>query len=437
MLKAFYKDSIFYGLFLFLGKFFTILSLPVITYFFPPKDFALADSYIVFINFIIPIVFLGLDSSVGRFYYEQKNKKKLILSTFLPGLFCSLIITCFLLFFSEMINSIYINQENSENFLPLVLLNIIPMYIILFTANAMKYAFKRWSFVFLSILNPILFSLSLIAMGYFFNSLDLKIYFLTFLFYNIVFSFYALYLIKDNFKLLNFDKSLLKDMYDYGIPFFFVSFISLGIIFSERYLLNNYFPVVIAGLYMFSYRIVNILTIFSRVLQVSWGPFAISNYKNENASKEYNKLLLFMTIFLNSLSCIVILFDKNIVNILANDNYHDSVQFLPFLLGANTFLILSSISNIGINITKKTTVHLKNYIFSFIIFISLFFLLKDQFLILSIAFSLFVSRMFLFIFQTLSSNKLYEKINFNLFIPLIITCLTSFSLFITKYKFTI
>ena len=436
MLKQFFTDSFFYGFFLFLSKITSLITLPIVTYYFIPKDFAIADSYLVLINFIVPCVFLGLDSSVGRFYNEflEDNKVyKLIPTTFFPGLLSSLIITLLFLFFSKYINNLYINQLDQYNYLPIIILNIIPLYIILFSTNVLKFAFKKWSFVIISMLNPLCFSLSIILLGYFFDNLTLYNYFISFLFFNCLFACYSLYILKNDLMKISIDKSLLISMYKYGIPFFFVSLLGISFSFAERLIINNYFPIVIAGLYMFSYRIVNILSFINRLLQISWGPFSISNFKNKNASKEYNKVLYLLTFILNAISIFIMCFDTYIVELFGNEKYINSIIFIPFLLGANNFLILSSITNIGINIKKKTTVHIFNYLLSFILFISIFFILKPFSVLLSLPFALLISRMILFINQSIAGNRLHNSIQFKWFIPCVITFLIPLTFILLKY----
>lgn len=433
MLKGLFKDSFFYGGFLVLSKLVAIIALPVLTKFFTPDEFNIADSSMVLLNFIVPFIFLGLDSSVGRYYNEYSDKgqlKELLASAFYPGLISALIVTLIAVMTHYWISLIFLNRADMAHYILLTVLNIPFLYIISFSVNILKYAFKRWNYVIIAFLNPVCFLVSVIVMGYTLG-INLENYLLINLICNVFFAVFAILLIyKDIGKIPNID--FVRHLYAYGLPFSIVSLLGMAFSFSERLLLNHYYTPLLAGSYAFAYRIVNVIGIINRAFQLSWGPFSIARYKDVDASKKFNHLLLFMTIGLGCISLIVSLTDKWLIKLLGNVAYQNSRQYIPFLLASNTFLILSSISNIGINLSKKTFLHIRNYTIALTSLFVFFFLLKPILPNFALPIAIMSAYLILFIEQSISSNTAHKEIQFR-WIPVLFITL-SISLIIIIYK---
>jgi O-antigen/teichoic acid export membrane protein len=427
VLKDLLKDSVFYGGFLLLSKLIAFFTLPIITAAFTPAEFKIIDGFIVMLNFIVPFLFVGSDTALARYFNDADYERKELVSTaFFYGLGFTLIVLSLLLIFHKTFSTAYFGDSLDSNMLLFVFLNIPFIFINSFCIGVFKYEFKRIAYVAVAMFNPLLFALSVIGMGKWFE-LSLWSYFAAFLVFNALFALLALWLIRNHLRLL-FKMPIFQKLFAFGLPFSMVSLVGVAFSFTERYLMNNYFLASFAGLYAFSYRIISLVTLANRAFQLSWGPFSMARYKDKNSGEQFRTLLTCMSLFLMVIEGGICLFSTQIILLVSNKSYLGSAQFLPFLLGANAFLILSSISNIGINITSKTILHLKNYLMALVVFVGTFFLLRQHFEELSLAISLFIAYSLLFIFQTRSSNKVYEAVRFPIAFP--VTLVVSSTLFI-------
>lgn len=431
MLKSLFKDSVFYGGFLLLSKLIAFFTLPIITSAFTPAEFKIIDGFIVMLNFIVPFLFVGSDTALARYFNDSDYERKELVSTaFYYGLGFTLLVLSLLMIFHNTFASAYFGESIDRSMLLFVFLNIPFIFINSFCIGVFKYEFKRMAYVCVAMFNPLLFALSVIGMGKWFE-LSLWSYFAAFLVFNAIFALLALGLIRNHLRLL-FKIAIFQKLFAFGLPFSMVSLVGVAFSFTERYLMNNYFLAASAGLYAFSYRIISLVTLANRAFQLSWGPFSMARYKDKNSGEQFRALLTYMSLFLMLIEGGICLFSTQIILLVSNESYLGSAPYLPFLLGANAFLILSSISNIGINITSKTVLHLKNYLMALAVFIGTFFLLRQQLQEMSLAISLFVAYTLLFVFQTRSSNKVYEAVCFPIASP--VTLVVSSTLFIYYFS---
>jgi O-antigen/teichoic acid export membrane protein len=425
VLKSLLKDSVFYGGFLLLSKLIAFFTLPIITLAFTPAEFKIIDGFIVMLNFIVPFMFVGSDTALARYFNDTDYERKELVSTaFFYGLGFTLIVLSLLMIFHEAFSSAYFGESMDSGMLLFVFLNIPFIFINSFCIGVFKYEFKRMAYVGVAMFNPLLFALSVIGMGKWFE-LSLWSYFAAFLVFNVLFALLALGLIRNHLRLL-FKMPIFKKLFAFGLPFSMVSLVGVAFSFTERYLMNNYFLAASAGLYAFSYRIISLVTLANRAFQLSWGPFSMARYKNHNSAAEFKALLTYMSIFLVLIQGIICAFASRLILLVSNESYLGSARYLPFLLGANAFLILSSISNIGINITSKTILHLTNYLIALFVFVVSFFIIRIWMTEMSLSIALFLAYMLLFVFQTRSSNKVYEAVRFPVTMP--VALLVSFTL---------
>ncbi len=427
MLKSLFKDSVFYGGFLLLSKMIAFFTLPIITSAFTPAEFKIIDGFIVMLNFIVPFLFVGSDTALARYFNDADHERKELVSTaFYYGLGFTLLVLSLLMIFHRAFAAAYFGESIDRSMLLFVFLNIPFIFINSFCIGVFKYEFKRMAYVGVAMFNPLLFALSVIAMGKWFE-LSLWSYFAAFLVFNMLFALLALWLIRNHMRML-FKIPIFQKLFAFGLPFSMVSLVGVAFSFTERYLMNNYFLAASAGLYAFSYRIISLVTLANRAFQLSWGPFSMARYKDKNSGEQFRALLTYMSVFLMVIEGGICLFSTQIILLVSNESYLGSAPYLPFLLGANAFLILSSISNIGINITSKTVLHLKNYLMALAVFVGTFFLLRLHLQEMSLAISLFIAYSLLFVFQTRSSNKVYEAVRFPIAFP--VTLVVSSTLFI-------
>lgn len=433
MLRPFLKDSAFYGAVLVAGKLIGLLVLPVLTAALSPGQFAAADSSVFFVNFALPLVFAGVDSAVGRYYYEDPGATpNLLASGFLIGLPVCLAVTVVLYLAAGPIAGLYLDQPGAMRWLRLAILSLPPLYVIAFFSTVFKFEFRRGSYAVATLLNPACFSL-LVAIDALRGHLTVDRYLEWYLIANIAFALVTLWLARGLIGWALPRRDHLRKLYSFGVPFMFVSVLGLLFGLTERAFINQYYPLAAAGAYLFAYRLLSATTILNRALQLSWGPFAMLNARRDKAGAAFNRILLSLAVVLNLLSAGIVLADELIISLLANPSYMDARAFLPYLLGANNLLILSSLTNLGINLAESTLTHVRNYAASWGVFVAAFFLLKDWNLLLSVPIALFLSRLVLFVVQSRDAARLERSIRFRWEPALAMTVATTLMLGIIRY----
>lgn len=408
IIKIFTKDTVFYGFGLSLNNAILIIIFPFIARHFTVSDIAIIDFFLIFLSLTTVVVTFGLDSSLGRFYFEAKRiseKKEIVSESLIYQI--SLIIICIILFF------IFTNFLQSK--IDIIEYNLLIYYLILvqfpfiiildFCLNLFKWKQERNNFLFISLGSSISYSFC-ILFGIYIFEISLINFFTISIIVKLIWSTLGCVLIvKDltiNISFRNF-KQILIFAYPLGI----IGLLETLYPFLQRIIISEYQGLVSLGYFAIASKIALIFLIISQSFQMSWGPLMLSNYKKNN----FNFIAQFtVKIFLivNSIFLIVLFYLSEYIVLFFGGQKFSNSSALIFPLCFAIFLnSLSQITELGITISKKSIYTLINYLIFF--FFGAFFIT-----IFSLNFSLFIiscgiliSYFLKFLTISYTANKLY------------------------------
>lgn len=335
---------------LFFVKALTLLTLPIFTSLLSPSDFgklAILTSFITILNILYR---LGVQEAVMRYYWDKTIEfKRFYGSSFLLIAGWSVFLTVALFVLSGYL-SLFFNVDVSLIYIGIVISFSFVFYGLYegFLIASKKSRKAAWLSVIYNLTIIVLAIIMILQLEH--NRFYGKAF--AMLSANMLVGIYSIFCIRNN-AIFKFDIKLGRHALFFGLPLVFYSF--------SNYLLKSFDIIIInqlvgsgaSGLYSVAWRIGMVQALISLALLKSWSPMFYNMLNN----KEFNRLnsltkrfasIVYMSAF------ILILFSKEIMHILANEEFHESVPVVPVLLMANVFVFLFSIYVNFLMYHKKT-----------------------------------------------------------------------------------
>jgi O-antigen/teichoic acid export membrane protein len=178
---------------------------------------------------------------------------------------------------------------------------------------------------------------------------------------------------------LKFSGPVLKETLRFGLPLLPSLFACWLIDFSDRYFLTRMTTLEQVGIYSVGARVSSIIILFSTSFQMAWFPYALSIQHDSDAKKRYSRgMLLFVCAALAGATAITV-FARPILVVLAQPKYYAAQKVIGLLVLATVAYGAYLIANIGLLITKKTTLSSFSIAMGALLNIGLNFLLIPRF----------------------------------------------------------
>jgi O-antigen/teichoic acid export membrane protein len=355
LLKKLARQSFIYGLSGVLGRFLYIFLVPVYTRIFVPADYGIIAIVSNLSSLLNILVILGLDNSVGRWYYENEDTedRKLTLNSYLWG--CC--ITASTLGLVLLISNHYIAYNLFKN--PgaaqclMIIAAILPLSVFQsFTWNILRVQHRATMTmiftlgislfnIFISILFVVGFRLGVI--GVFYAQLVSAI----------AATVWTLILFKKIIspRYLNWERW--KEMFTFSFPLIPGSIAFWVVNLSGAYFIQLMKNSAQVGLYQVGSTIAASVAILTGAFQMAWGPFAYSIHKQENAKQIYAHTFQIFTGITCMLTLFITLFSKEILSIFTNEKYLDA-SLVAAILSYNYLLVgFTYIGSIGTGLAKN------------------------------------------------------------------------------------
>ena len=355
MLKKFIKSFSIYGLIPVLGKFISVLLLPLYTRVLTPEDYGAQDVLVQLAIFFTFLINLELYSGVGRYFYDKKDiieKKKLISSGLWLTLIFGLIIVSLVLFFNNGLYTLFFETPKHKTAFYLTILWAPISALYTYFSVVMRYEQKPKVYFALSniqllirILSTILFVVifRLGVMGVILGHIvgELSSVFMFGFYLRQYFGFY-------------FDKIDLKSILSFSLP---MTPAVLIISFQKpliRYLTVNYLSIVDLGYYTIALQIASILSFVQYGLSASWKPYLYEMIQKTGYEVEVKRIYnLFISV--TSLVCLLIIFNgKLLLKMLTTPAYFPATSLIGFVTVTSMLEIIRQISGCGPIVVKKT-----------------------------------------------------------------------------------
>jgi len=366
------KMSSIYGGFRFFAQFGNFFIIPIYWHYLSPEDYGLLGVSAVLQGVLTPVINMGLNSSIDRFYFEWKevDRRKKLGSIWILSLIMSLVIVILIEFSSNIIfpllfKSVPYNPYFRVTLISTLLLSLsqIPFSLLRITERSKVFGIMSlFTFLINAGINILLLSVwNMKALGMLYGSLVT----------NFIFGCYWIYFMRKQ-VMLNFDFPSIVNEIKYAIPSIPISFVdALGNNF-DRYYLEKYLSLNDVGIYSLGNRFGNYFNQVNSSLKTAFFPIT---YKLMELNKNFKSILPQISMFyFNILTIFALVFSlllKEVVTMFGGDKFSEVYTFIP------AFILLYLTRNFGtalgrgLDLVKKPILTLISIIPSIVVSISL------------------------------------------------------------------
>jgi len=368
-LQRFFKDTIIYGVAAVLPRAINILLTRLHTEKLESDKYAENTWYFVFAAYFIAFLSFGMETAFFRFFSKEKEKGKVVSTSFITLLASTLIFLSVLLIFNNDF-AVILGFTNPTHLKILTFVTALDLLVVI------PYAYLRVTnrplkFTFYKVANIIIYA-------------TFNIFFLWFVPYaiknnitlpsiltesykttpTVVYVFIAnliaslttfLMLLPSMFKFgFEFDKKILRKMLVYGLPIMVGSLAYVTNENLDKLLLVNEIGKDQMGIYAACYKLGVFMVLYVMAFRLGAEPFFFNHADKANAKETYANILTWFTIIGAFFMLVVIAYINLFAGILLAPEYFDALAIVPIILLANLFLGIYNNLSVWYKLTDKT-----------------------------------------------------------------------------------
>lgn len=457
-LKSFFKDTIIYGIAAVLPRAINIFLVKLHTSTLAADKYAINTDYYVYAAYFNALLTYGMETAFFRFFSKEKDKGKIVSTSFISLLVTTLFFLGFMLYFSRDI-SLFFGFYNSL-FFKLLIWTITLDTLVVIPYSYLRVTNKSKRFTQYKLLNVLVFAfLNVFFLWFVPYAIEHQIYLPEFLvnYYQSnpkvihifvagtiasLTSFLLLFPMVFKFK-FSFDFQLLKKMLGYSLP---IMIGSLAFVTNEnldKILLGDLIGNEQMGIYAACYKLGVFMTLYIMAFRLGAEPFFFNHADKKNAKETYAKILTWFTILGSFFMIIVVVFiDLFAMVLLGKPEYFEALQIVPIILLANLFLGIYNNLSVWYKLTDKTKYGMYFSVLGAIITISFNLIMIPKIGFIASAWATLITYSFMMVISYLVGKKKYpvpyqlKKVGLYLFLSALF-CAISFLLFRGNYWFSI
>lgn len=427
-MKDLIKNFFVYGLGATISKFLTVLLLPIYASVFTPVDYGNMD-FVISVGSIFSVFgLIQIDTSLQRFYYDYpdlREKYLLVYTTLRFTLLASLLVTIIALCITNCISKTFLNGEYFWEIV-VCILNIIPVNLntiffidIRFREKSMFYMIFNCSIV---IFTAILSIVSVKLLNWGIMGVIASTTVVSWVFLAIIYIYWR----KDREECYS-NKEMLRKMMIFGLPMFPARLGSISNAYINRFFLISLFSSYALGIYSISLKVASVMQLFLMAFQLAWLPYMYKVLKQPNHQRVISEILNKAHLLILCAILLLSLFSREIVLLLTNEEYIESYKYVSILSYYYGLYILKEIVDVGVNVTKKTSITTYIFAASTVVNVAALFLLTPLVGIWGVCIALVLSNLILYYTTMVVSEKLYP-IGFSFKISVIADLITILSI---------
>jgi len=369
-LKHFFKDTIIYGIAAVLPRAINIFLVKLHTSTLAADKYAINTDYYVYAAYFNALLTYGMETAFFRFFSKEKDKGKIVSTSFISLFITTLLFLGFMLFFSANI-SLFFGFSNPL-FFKLLVWTITLDTLVVIPYSYLRVTNKSKRFTQYKLLNVLVFAfLNVLFLWFVPYAIEQHISLPEFLvsYYNSnpkvihifvagtvasLTSFLLLFPMVFRFK-ISFDFQLLKKMLSYSLP---IMIGSLAFVTNEnldKLLLGDLIGNEQMGIYAACYKLGVFMTLYIMAFRLGAEPFFFNHADKKNAKETYAKILTWFTILGSFFMIVVVVFiDLFAKVLLGKPEYFEALQIVPIILLANLFLGIYNNLSVWYKLTDKT-----------------------------------------------------------------------------------
>lgn len=326
--------------------------------------------YFVYAAYLNALLTYGMETAFFRFFTKEKEKGKVISTSFISLLITTLLFMVTAFIFSD-------NLAAHMGFTSPIALRILILVTTFDTLLVIPFAYLRVTnrpikFTFYKLLNVVIFAIfnlyfllvvpyaltnghyvpGFIANNFYEYPLVLYIFVANLM--ASLLTFLLLFPLVFKFK-LSFDKKILYKMLTYGIPIMVSSIAYVTNENLDKLLLNEYLGKEQMGIYAACYKLGVFMSLYIMAFKMGAEPFFFNQANKVNARNTYARIMNWFIIFGALFMIIIIGFiDQFALLLLGQSAYFEALQIVPVILLANLFLGIYYNLSVWFKLTDKT-----------------------------------------------------------------------------------
>lgn len=390
------------------------LTIPITTYLASPEDFGKASMYTMAFGLLSLVMYLGMDQAFVREFNVEKNKRKLLWSSFyIPFIFSILVSIILVIFYIPISNILF---DGVELYMIIILAASLPFAIIdRFNMLIIRMKERALLYSIFNIANKVFNIIFLLIYLIFIDRSFKGIINATFISLVII-SIIGVIVCREYWiTTIKIDKKLTGKMIRYALPLIPASII--GWVFSsmDRMALRAWSDFNEIGIYAVAFKITTVLGVFQQAFATFWTPTAFRWYENGEKTEKFMKVSEYLTLVMTFVFILVVVF-KNVILFFIGDNYDGASKLVAFLLFIPIMYTMSETTTLGIAFQRKTKYNILISLVVAVINFMLNFLLVPKLGALGACIATAVSYLVFFWMRTIISSYIWQKFNYKVYI---------------------
>jgi O-antigen/teichoic acid export membrane protein len=357
------RDSAIYGLASGLNKVLALFTFPLLARHFSVADFGTIDLLNTSAVLLVTLLIFGQDSAAARYYYETDDthyRKQIVTQAFMFQIVVmAVVLPAAWMFADSIANGMNLEESRGTTLVRLILAQAPFFLFITYSQGLLKWTFRRWRFLFLSVGSTVVTLIALFAaLGL--DRLGLVDVFLIYLATRALFGLLGLWFVRD---LLTWPVGLdkLRLLLPFAIPFGVVCVIVSFQPVLERWLVSALLGTMALGFYAAGAKIAMLINLPINALEMSWGPFSLSLHKEKDASITYNLVLKTVCLLLFAAVLGLTAVADFITTLLGSQRYEGAGVVAFALCMGLAVQAISLVTTVGIVFSKRAYLKLYAY----------------------------------------------------------------------------
>lgn len=406
-MREFIKSFLLLGIATTIEKIIAFFLLPLYTRYFDTVEYGVIDLIFITISMISIFAELQLETALQRYYYDYYGVEKIrfISTNFIVITLLSFFLSFFIFVFSKELSFYIFDKTDYHNLLeiasiqlPLVNFSMLAFIILRYEKKNKTFIVLMLTKVLLTLLFTVIFivSLKMGISGVFYAQLI-----------GLLCSTIMLFFAVKKFLKLEISLFFMNKSFCYALPQFPARIGSALLSNANRFFMINFLTISSIGLYSLSLKLASVIQLLYAAFVMAWAPFMFEQLKKSNHKEIFVKILILTACPVYFVVSIISLFSKEIVMLIASEEYYKSYKYVGGLALYFSLFIFKEIVDIGPKQTEKTKYLSFTFLLSLAVNISSLYVLIRWFKLEGVVFSMIITNVFLLAFSWFISNRLY------------------------------
>lgn len=393
----------------------SILSIPLLTWYFSVKDIAVSALFLIVVNLATTLGTLAMEQYILRFYYESNDRERteIYSNTYLVSLvlftFGSIVS---LFFWKDISNSIYY-EESFVGFV-FLLISIAASLSIKYTSITLR--LERES-LYYSVGQILQRGIVLMLVVVICELLDMKMDWLflcalttfAFLFSALFQHFVCIKYKYIEVKCNTLSLSAVRDGLKYSIPLLGSLLIIWATSSLDKILLQRFSSSHELGLYANAFKFAGAALLIQQLITTIWAPLSIKWF-TERFELIVFKVILEIVVFVSIVFYFVFYLAIPLLTYIIHPDFYDSLMLMPVLITFPIFFLISEFANVGVVFKKRSDLSLISSIFTGMFTCIIFYILIPQYGANGAAYAVSLSYFIMLLVRSVTSYYCWKNI---------------------------